>query len=74
MSLIEPSPALLLQAEAGVTLAERSVSLTRQRLAFDVEEAYYNVLRLQNVVAVLDDAEQMAARQLEVAESRRRRA
>ncbi len=71
MSLIEPSPALLLQAEAGVTLAERSVSLTRQRLAFDVEEAYYNVLRLQNVVAVLDDAAQMAARQLEVAESRR---
>src|SRR5690606_37217140 len=36
-----------------------------------VEEAYYNVLRLHNVIAVLDDAEQMAQRQLEVAESRR---
>lgn len=72
MSLIEPSPTLLLQAEAGVELAERSLSLTKQRLAFDVEEAYYNVLRLQNVLLVLEDAEQMATRQLEVAESRRR--
>lgn len=71
MSLIEPSPTLQLQAEAGVTLAERSLSLTKQRIAFDVEEAYYNVLRLQNVLAVLDEAEQMARRQLEVAESRR---
>lgn len=71
LSLIEPSPTLQLQAEAGVTLAERSLSLTKQRIAFDVEEAYYNVLRLQNVLAVLDEAEQMARRQLEVAESRR---
>lgn len=71
MSLIEPSPTLQLQAEAGVTLAERSLSLTKQRIAFDVEEAYYNVLRLQNMLAVLDEAEQMARRQLEVAESRR---
>ena len=71
LSLIEPSPTLLLQAETGVTLAERNLSLTRQRVAFQVEEAYYNVLRLHNVIAVLDDAEQMAQRQLEVAESRR---
>lgn len=71
LSLIEPSPTLLLQAEAGVELAQRSLSLTKQRIAFDVEEAYYNVLRLQNVLQVLDEAEQMAARQLEVAESRR---
>lgn len=72
LSLIEPSPTLHLQAEAGVTLAERGLSLTKQRIAFEVEEAYYNVLRLQNVVDVLDEAEQMATRQLEVAESRRR--
>lgn len=72
LSLIEPSPTLLLQAETGVRLAERSQSLTKQRLAFDVEEAYYNVLRLQNLLTVLDEAQQMSRRQLEVAESRRR--
>src|SRR5690606_15988498 len=42
LSLIEPSPTLHLQAEAGVTLAERGLSLTKQRIAFEVEEAYYN--------------------------------
>lgn len=72
LSLIEPSPTLLLQAETGLRLAERSLSLTKQRLAFEVEEAYYNVLRLQNLLNVLDDAQQMSKRQLEVAESRRR--
>lgn len=71
LSLIEPSPTLLLQAETGVRLAERSLSLTKQRLAFDVEEAYYNVLRLQNLLTVIDEAHQMSKRQLEVAESRR---
>lgn len=72
MSLIEPSPTLLLQSETGLRLAERSLSLAKQELAFEVEEAYYNVLRLQNLLNVLDDAHQMSRRQLEIAESRRR--
>lgn len=72
MSLLEPSPTLLLQTETGLELARRNVALSRQRIAFEVESAYYDVLRLQNVLLVLDDALKMTARQLDVAESRRR--
>lgn len=72
LSLIEPSPTLLLQAETGLELARRNVALQERQIAFDVESAYYDVLRLQNVLHVLDDAIKMTERQLEVAESRRR--
>lgn len=72
LNLLEPSPTLLLQAEAGLELAERNLALSKQRIAFEVEEAYYDVLRLQNVLQVLDDAITMTKRQLEVAESRRK--
>ncbi|MFS8534116.1 MAG: TolC family protein [Limnochordales bacterium] len=70
MSLVSPSPTTLLQAEAGVALAERSLALAQQRVAFAVEGAYYDVLRLQNLLAVMDDALEAARRQLAVAESR----
>lgn len=72
LSLIEPSPTLLLQTEAGLELAKRNLALNEQRIAFEVEAAYYDVLRLQNVLHVLDDAIKMTERQLEVAQSRRR--
>lgn len=72
LNLMEPSPTLLLQAESGLELAKRNLALSEQRIAFEVEEAYYDVLRLQNVLLVLDDALKMSERQLEVAESRHR--
>lgn len=72
LSLIEPSPTLLLQTEAGLELAKRNLALSEQRVAFEVEAAYYDVLRLHNVLHVLDDALKMAERQLEVAQSRHR--
>lgn len=72
LSLLEPSPTLLLQTEAGLELAKRNLALSAQSIAFDVEAAYYDVLRLQNVLLVLDDALKMTERQLDVAESRRR--
>lgn len=72
MSLINPSPTVLLQAESGLALAERSLALSQQRVAFAVEGAYYDVLRLQNLLTVLDDALEAARRQLAVAESRQR--
>lgn len=72
MGLVSPSPTLLLQAEAGLALAERSLALAEQRVAFAVESAYYDVLRLRNLLAVMDDALEAARRQLAVAESRQR--
>src|SRR5690625_741519 len=68
LNLMESSPTLLLQAESGLELAKRNLALSEQRIAFEVEEAYYDVLRLQNVLLVLDDALKMSERQLEVAE------
>ncbi|HEY8418508.1 MAG TPA: TolC family protein [Limnochordales bacterium] len=72
MRLINPSPTVLLQAESGLALARRNLALSQQRVAFAVESAYYDVLRLQNLLAVLDDAIGAARRQLAVAESRHR--
>lgn len=72
MSLVSPSPTVLLQAESGLALARRNLALTQQRVAFAVEGAYYDVLRLQYLLAVLDDALEAGRRQLAVAESRRR--
>ncbi|OUM97759.1 MAG: hypothetical protein BAA04_03275 [Firmicutes bacterium ZCTH02-B6] len=72
MSLISPSPTVLQQAESGLALAERSLALAQQRVAFAVEGAYYDVLRLQNLLAVMDDALEAARRQLTVAENRLR--
>jgi len=72
MALISPSPTVLLQAESGLALARRNLALSQQRVAFAVESAYYDVLRLQNLLAVLDDAIGAARRQLAVAESRHR--
>ncbi|MBO8140697.1 MAG: TolC family protein [Firmicutes bacterium] len=70
-ALISPSPATLLQAEAGLRLAQRSLALTEQNVAYEVESAYYDVLRLENLLAVLDDSLEASRRQLEVAKSRR---
>lgn len=70
--LIQPSPTLLYQARVGVDLAARSLTLARRQAALQMEEDYYNVLRLESLLAVLDEAIRLSERQLAVAESRQR--
>ena len=73
MSLIEPSPALLLQAEAGVTLAERSARLNRSDWRLTRRKRTTTCCGCKTWWPCWSDVAQMAARQLEVAETADRR-
>jgi len=72
MSLVQPSPSKHYQAEANLGITEKNLVLAEQNLALEVEQDYYNYLRTQNLLAVLEEALELAKRQLEVTESRRR--
>ncbi|NLN17190.1 MAG: TolC family protein [Firmicutes bacterium] len=72
MSLVQPSPSKLYQAEANLGITEKNLILAEQNLALEVEQDYYNYLRTQNLITVLEEALELAKRQLEVTESRRR--
>src|SRR5690625_2201221 len=69
-NLIQPSPITLFQAEVGLELARRGLDIDQHELLLEVEKDYYNILRLQNLMEVLDDAIRLAERQVEVAQSR----
>lgn len=70
-SLVKPSPTMLRQAETALDIAQRNLALAEQDLVLQVEEAYYDVLRLKNLLTVLDEARSSAKRQLEVSVNRR---
>ncbi|MGI6035669.1 MAG: TolC family protein [Limnochordia bacterium] len=72
MSLVQPSPSKLYQAEANLGITEKNLILAEQNLALEVEQDYYNYLRTQNLITVLEEALELAERQLGVTESRRR--
>ena len=55
-NLVQPSPTALLQAERQAEIARRQLLLDQFDLKLEVEEAYYAVLRAQNLVAVLEEA------------------
>lgn len=69
-NLIQPNPILLFQAQIGLELAQRGLELKRQELLLEVEKDYYNILRLQNLLQVMDEAIRLAERQVEVAQQR----
>lgn len=69
-NLLEPSPTLLFQAEVGLELARRSRDIEERSILLRVEEEYYTLLRLENIIEVLDEAIKLAERQLEVAKKR----
>jgi len=69
-NLVQPSPTALLQAERQAEIARRQLLLDQFDLKLEVEEAYYAVLRAQNLVAVLEEALRVSRRQLEIAEQR----
>ena len=67
---MQPSPTLLYQAQVGLELAERSLLLAERSLVLQVAQDYYTLLRLENILGVLDEAIRLGERQLAVAESR----
>lgn len=69
-NLMQPSPTLLYQAQVGLELAERSMLLAERSLVLQIAQDYYTLLRLENILAVLDEAIRLGERQLAVAESR----
>lgn len=69
-NLMQPSPTLLYQAQVGLELAQRSLTLAERKLIMQIAQDYYTVLRLENILAVLDEAIRLAERQLGVAQSR----
>lgn len=69
-NLMQPSPSLLYQAQVGLELAERSQTLAERSLVLQIEQEYYTLLRLENILAVLDEAIRLGERQLAVAQSR----
>lgn len=69
-SLIQPSPAALLQARSGLEIAQLQFLLAQADVKLEVEEAFYGVLRAQNLMEVAREAVELAKRQLQIAESR----
>lgn len=69
-NLMQPSPTLLYQAQVGLELAERSLLLAERSLVLQIAQDYYTLLRLENILSVLDEAIRLGERQLAVAESR----
>lgn len=69
-NLLQPSPSLLFQAQVGLELAERSRDLAERSLILEVQQEYYTLLRIENIIGVLDEAIRLAERQLEVARKR----
>lgn len=69
-NLVQPSPAALIQARSGLEIASLQYLLAQFDTKFEVEEAYYGVLRARNLREVAREAVDLARRQLEIAEDR----
>ena len=65
--LARPDPVALLQAEAAAEVAARQLQLATQQLWLKVAEAYFAVLRTENLMEVTQQGLALAQRQLEVA-------
>jgi len=68
--LMQPNPVTLLQAETGYELARRNLILTRSQVRLSVEQAFYGVLRAENLAEVAREGVALAERQLAVAQDR----
>lgn len=69
-NLMQPDPVRLLQAEEGVRIAQQQQELARLDVAVEVESDYYNILRLRNLIQVLEEATAVAHRYEDIARQR----
>lgn len=70
-SLMQPDPVLLLQAETGAALAEQALAAAAHEVEAQIARDYFNVLRLTDLVDVLEEALTLQERQTEITRRRR---
>lgn len=69
-SLMRPDPVALLQAESTLELARRNLALVQDQVRLEVAENYLGVLRLENLMDVMQGSLVLAERQSAIAENR----
>lgn len=69
-AIMHPSPTMLMQVQAGVDLATQQYLMAKDSLALEVKTDFFNVLRLQNLLEIAEDALKSAGRNLDVTEKR----
>ena len=62
---MQPSPVLQLQAQAGLDLARLNYLLAVDRLKLQVQQDFYNVLKMENLVEIATMALESAKRRLD---------
>lgn len=69
-ALMRPDPVALLQAESGYELAGRNLALVENTVRLEVAESFLGVLRVQNLMDVVEGSLALAERQHAIAENR----
>lgn len=68
--IMDPSPTLIMQAQVGVDLANQNYLMAIDNLALSVQEAFYSVLKTQDLLEIAQEGLESARRHLDVAEKR----
>lgn len=68
--IMQPSPVLLLQAQAGLELARLDYILAQERLKLEVQQYFYNVLKTENLVDIAIEGLESAKRQQNITEKK----
>ncbi len=66
--IMQPSPTLLIQAQAGYDLAMQGYIMAQDDLVLTVKTDFYTVLQLENMLNIAEEGLESALRQLNVAE------
>ena len=68
--IMKPSPVLLMQAQAGLDVAQQKYLTARDGLALEVRTDYFNALRTQNLLEIAKEGLESALRHEEVAQKK----
>ncbi len=66
--IMQPSPTMLMQAQAGFDLAMQGYIMAQDDLVLTVKTDFYTVLQLENMLNIAEEGLESALRQLNVAE------
>lgn len=61
-SIMQPSPTMLMQAQAGFDLARQAYLMEKENLALTVKTDFYNVLRLKSLLEIAEEGLESARR------------
>ncbi len=68
--IMRPSPVMLLQAQAGLDMAQQNYLMGKDKLGLTVKTDFYSVLKMENMVAIAAEAVESAKRHLDIAEKK----